>query len=254
MVAVMESAFDTANPYGRVFCWDGTTLWPFCNRFGLVGTSTVNLGIPFALVSNGCSLFVGMQRWQDEGRVLQSRAAFELGIDSTSFAWLLVAPFASTYNDELVTGVILYKGDLYFTTWVWTSGAGITPKVYCLSLTATGLVTTSLTGPASTTNSYFCPLAVYGGNLYVGAYNQGTGALEIKKFDGATWTTDLTVSAHAALARFGNAVECNSDLYVVVAQNDGAGTAGTICRLHSGAWTYVNDAKNFRGFIAVNPG
>lgn len=187
-IAVFDPGGVAPNLKGRVLRFDPEdgTLVRMGNRFGQ-DTGENTKGIPWALTRFAGKLFVGTMGISGN----PAGGVYTL-IENVDDVWTLDHAFAA--DEGYVMDMLVYKGALYLATSCDATGNA---KIY--KRTPTGTYSTSFTGP-DVALAYNGGLIEFDGNLYCCYFCDGANNLLIKKFDGASWTTDLDVTTTYTLA------------------------------------------------------
>lgn len=205
----------------------------------LIGDDAVS-GTPYREVVNSGLSHLGRVWWltgyKDAGT--NAREARVLSAHPESTAWTeerVAAGDLEHYTDGAV-----FQGNLYVGTLASDGTAAIIEK-----RTPAGVWSTVRTGTSAVRSNIFYGLKVYDGALYA-IYGQfyGSAVVEIHKFDGSSWTTDMSYTAGTDGGGFTTLPwklqVVGTTLFVVYAQAIG-GVAGQ--RKVGGAWSTMASAS-----------
>lgn len=225
---------------GRIFRYDFSTgaLLQIGQGYGqdsglLTGTGQAG-AMPLSLAMHQGSLFMSLSPISTGSGERENVYYIRPGVDST---WTFDTGLPNNSN-ESVSSLASYKGLLYVGT-TQLSGTVRASSLYVRS--AAGVYTASTTtGAGLATANGFPALKVFGDNLYASVVDQNVDPLlnssYIKKFDGTTWSTVLTMESGVAGLRRGIAmVVQDGRLYVLATDN---GTDAHVYHTANGtSWT-----------------
>lgn len=148
-------------------------------------------GTPYREVPNSGLVHLGRAWWftgfKDTGT--NTRAARVLSAHPQSAAWT-EERVAGTDLEHYTDGAV-FLGSLYVGTLAADGVAAVIEK-----RTPAGVWSTSLTGTSSVRSNIFYGLKVFNNELYaIYAQFYGSATVDVRKFDGSSWTTDLTYTA-----------------------------------------------------------
>lgn len=229
-----DGASGGARDCGRVFELDPSsgTLTQIGKAFG-DGTGDIDPGVglrPYSLGWGAGRLWVGMLN--DSGSTAAASIYSILpGVDEN---WTLEFTFG--VNEVGVLSLCEYQGLMYAGI---IAGGAVVARVYVRQNNLGGWTSSDSQVAGTATYKYYTGLYVFAGNLYAG-YGHFLDASElIRKYDGAAWSTDLTVSTLIAGATMLEGMAIRTAMYFVI--NTGGSSAGVLRKATGGAWAIVAD-------------
>ncbi len=241
-VTVYDPPAGAPNLEGRVLAFSPQSgaLSIVGNAFGS-GTGEITRGFPISLAWWLGRLWAGTfdLACGALGRIVYIRP----GIDET---W--TTDYDSPAGDGYVLDMAVYRGQLYA---AFSADSGSDAKVRVRTTLGAWSTSDSVASGSGDANS-FMGLCVFNDELYATYYDRDGGAtprILVRKFDGATWTTDVDVGTTYARKLPGAMKVFNSALYVTF-REDGVGDNGFVLkRTTGGTWSNVDNNQPIRGFI-----